>query len=311
MVSDEPGGQVLELAGEGPSGQTWVHPADQPGPAAEPGPGDLGEVGAFALRGDAERDLALLEAIRHLPGDRSVRQLDDLHVCVESHPLPTGSVQMLAEAESRTDLDSGTLDQFGAVDIGAPQRIVPGVGYKGEYFVRRRRHVPGDLDRAELVSAHPVDPRKTTPPLADHPNLGFGPQWARPVPTLEEPMTENGPQETTESSESRQRWVEEVQEALDRTGDALRTAWEATRESRMGALESAKQAAQELGAVIDKGIGAAKERWAESQPADTATAEGMPVSEPPATEDASEASAGAGDVTVTEVVDDSEEPNQT
>ena len=122
-------------------------------------------------------------------------------------------------------------------------------------------------------------------------------------------MTENGPQESTESSESRQRWVEEVQEALDRTGDALRTAWEATRESRMSALESAKQAAQELGAVIDKGIGAAKERWAESQPADTAGTEEKSVPEPPVTDDSPQPSAGAGDVTVTEVVDGSEEPN--
>jgi hypothetical protein len=48
---------------------------------------------------------------------------------------------------------------------------------------------------------------------------------------------------------------------MTRTGDAIRTAWEATRESRMSALESAKQAAQELGEVLDKGIAAAKERW--------------------------------------------------
>jgi hypothetical protein len=76
-------------------------------------------------------------------------------------------------------------------------------------------------------------------------------------------MTDNGPEgKSTESGDSKQRWVAEVQDALDRTGDALRTAWEATRESRMSALESAKQAAQELGEVIDKGIAAAKERWA-------------------------------------------------
>lgn len=116
-------------------------------------------------------------------------------------------------------------------------------------------------------------------------------------------MTENGPKESTGSSDSPQRWIEEVQEALDRTGDAIRTAWEATRESRMSALESAKQAAQELGAVIDKGIGAAKERWAESQTGDAG-------SESPVPTDGPEPSAGAGDVTVTEVVDDSEEPNQ-
>ena len=79
---------------------------------------------------------------------------------------------------------------------------------------------------------------------------------------MEDTMTDHESQDkATESSDARQRWVEEVQEALDRTGDAIRTAWDATRESRMSALESAKQAAQELGEVIDKGISAAKERW--------------------------------------------------
>ena len=47
-------------------------------------------------------------------------------------------------------------------------------------------------------------------------------------------MTENSTEETTSGAgDSKQRWIAEVQEALDRTGDALRTAWEATRESRM------------------------------------------------------------------------------
>ncbi|HEY7469221.1 MAG TPA: hypothetical protein VIC07_06805 [Acidimicrobiia bacterium] len=67
------------------------------------------------------------------------------------------------------------------------------------------------------------------------------------------------------SGDARQRWVEEVQEALDRAGETFRAAWEATRESRMSALESAKQAAQELGDVIDKGIAAARERWATTE----------------------------------------------
>jgi hypothetical protein len=80
--------------------------------------------------------------------------------------------------------------------------------------------------------------------------------------TKEDAMTDQG-DNTTEAGESKQqRWFAEVQEALDRTGDALRTAWDATRDSRMSALESAKQAATELGEVIDQGIAAAKERWA-------------------------------------------------
>jgi hypothetical protein len=86
-------------------------------------------------------------------------------------------------------------------------------------------------------------------------------------------MTGNEDEGGSEATESRQRWVEEVQTALDRTGDAIRTAWESTRESRTGALEKAKQAAQELGVVIDKGIAAAKERWAETSETDTGAAE--------------------------------------
>lgn len=81
------------------------------------------------------------------------------------------------------------------------------------------------------------------------------------------------------SSESRQRWFAEVQGALDRTSDALRTAWDATKDSRMSALESAKQAAQELGEVIDQGISAAKERWAASEPAGESAPADVPVAE--------------------------------
>jgi len=89
-----------------------------------------------------------------------------------------------------------------------------------------------------------------------------------------------------------------MQEALDRTGDALRGAWDATRESRMSALESAKQAATELGAAIDKGIATAKERWSA---VDAANDEPAP-SEAPETEAApDEPPAEAGDVTVTPV----------
>jgi len=124
-------------------------------------------------------------------------------------------------------------------------------------------------------------------------------------------MTENSTEEKTSGSgDSKQRWIAEVQEALDRTGDALRTAWEATRESRMSALESAKQAAQELGEVIDQGITAAKERWAAGEPDETESPE-MPIadevlSEEPATSEA-EPTPLAGDVTVIPI--ESDNPN--
>src|SRR5690606_29729264 len=69
------------------------------------------------------------------------------------------------------------------------------------------------------------------------------------------------PQDESTGSEPRQRWLEDIQDALERNGDAIRTAWDATRESRASVLESAKQAAEELGEALDKGIAAARERW--------------------------------------------------
>lgn len=110
-----------------------------------------------------------------------------------------------------------------------------------------------------------------------------------------------GQDKTTESGEARQRWLEEVQEALDKTGDAIRTAWDATRESRMSALDSAKQAAQELGEVLDKGIAAAKERWT------TAEQPGAEPREEPKTPQSEETpvASPADDVTVTPVEDES------
>jgi hypothetical protein len=115
---------------------------------------------------------------------------------------------------------------------------------------------------------------------------------------------------TTGAGESKQqRWFAEVQEALDRTGDALRTAWEATRDGRMSALESAKQAAQELGEVIDQGIAAAKERWAaadqaeETEEAESPFADEATPEEPIASD--AEPIPMSGDVTVTPVESDS------
>jgi hypothetical protein len=124
-------------------------------------------------------------------------------------------------------------------------------------------------------------------------------------------MTDSG---TEKASESRQRWFADVQAALDRTGDALRTAWEATKDSRMSALESAKQAAQELGEVIDQGINAAKERWAESGPVTETEAAEVPVAPPaekPVTKEPisieAEPVPESGDVSVTPVETDTTE----
>jgi hypothetical protein len=118
-------------------------------------------------------------------------------------------------------------------------------------------------------------------------------------------MTDHGDSSTDPGESKQQRWFADVQEALDRTGDALRTAWDATRESRMSALESAKQAAQELGEVIDQGIAAAKERWAaadDGEETSTPFAEEVSPEEPVVSE--AEPIPPAGDVTVIPVETD-------
>ena len=118
-------------------------------------------------------------------------------------------------------------------------------------------------------------------------------------------MTDQGDNTTDTNESKQQRWFADVQEALDRTGDALRTAWDATRDSRMAALESAKQAAQELGEVIDQGITAAKERWAavdDGQETDTPFAEEASPAEPVVSE--AEPTPPSADVTVIPVETD-------
>ena len=121
-------------------------------------------------------------------------------------------------------------------------------------------------------------------------------------------MTDQGDNSTDASESKQQRWFAEVQDALDRTGAALRTAWDATRDSRMSALESAKQAATELGEVIDQGITAAKERWAagdqdtEDETAETSVGDDVVPEEPVIAE--AEPTPPSGDVTVIPVETD-------
>ena len=59
----------------------------------------------------------------------------------------------------------------------------------------------------------------------------------------------------------RKEWLQEAEAALDRTKEALQSAWDATRDTRLSSLASAKRAATELGEVIDRGVAVAKERW--------------------------------------------------
>lgn len=71
-------------------------------------------------------------------------------------------------------------------------------------------------------------------------------------------------------------WPQDIEEALDRTTKSLRSAWDATRDRRLSAMESAKKAATELGVAIDRGVEVARERWETSQH----EADGAPGSAP-------------------------------
>ena len=64
------------------------------------------------------------------------------------------------------------------------------------------------------------------------------------------------------------KWIDEAEEALNRTADALKAAWEGTREARASTLEAARDAANRLGEAIDQGILVAKETWDQPQRAE-------------------------------------------
>ena len=84
--------------------------------------------------------------------------------------------------------------------------------------------------------------------------------------------------ESKDEPTQRSDWASDAEAALEGVGNALREAWEASRDARLNALESAKKAAQQLGEAIDHGVAAAKEKW-ESQGGSA------PVPEAPATQD--------------------------
>ncbi|MCI0543565.1 MAG: hypothetical protein L0Z49_03845 [Actinobacteria bacterium] len=73
--------------------------------------------------------------------------------------------------------------------------------------------------------------------------------------------------EDTDNTGARKRpeWVDDAEDALSRAGEAVRAAWEATKETRVSALDSAKTAAKQLGEAIDRGVEAARQKWQEAQ----------------------------------------------
>jgi hypothetical protein len=78
-------------------------------------------------------------------------------------------------------------------------------------------------------------------------------------------MTDENHIQTDEQQEKKrapQEWFGEAEAALERVTEAIREAWDASRDSRVSALEAAREALGQLGEAIDHGVAVAKERWA-------------------------------------------------
>jgi hypothetical protein len=73
-------------------------------------------------------------------------------------------------------------------------------------------------------------------------------------------VTEEG-----QTEKKRPDWVDDNEMALERAAEALRAAWDATRDTRVNALESAKLAAKQLAEAIDRGVETARQKWQEAQ----------------------------------------------
>lgn len=78
--------------------------------------------------------------------------------------------------------------------------------------------------------------------------------------------------EQAEGGVDQKEWYREAEAALAKAGDALRSAWDASRDARVSALQTAKSAAQQLGDAIEKGVSGAKKRWTEEDSDDARSA---------------------------------------
>jgi hypothetical protein len=74
---------------------------------------------------------------------------------------------------------------------------------------------------------------------------------------------------TEEKTGGSKKWVDDAEQALNKASEALKAAWDGTREARMSTLEAAKEAAAQLGQALDKAIEAARESWDSSPRTDT------------------------------------------
>jgi hypothetical protein len=78
-------------------------------------------------------------------------------------------------------------------------------------------------------------------------------------------QTASGRPDDRGTEKRRADWANDAEAALEGVGVALREAWDASREARVRALESARTAAQQLGEAIDQGVVAARQTWEATQ----------------------------------------------
>jgi hypothetical protein len=71
-----------------------------------------------------------------------------------------------------------------------------------------------------------------------------------------------------ESERKASDWMDEAESALERVGDALRQAWDETRDTRLATLEAAREAASRLGDALVQDINVARDAWT-NRPSDT------------------------------------------
>jgi hypothetical protein len=72
-------------------------------------------------------------------------------------------------------------------------------------------------------------------------------------------------QESAGEKTGRPDWMKDAEAAFEKLGDSIGAAWEATKDVRLAALESAKTAAKQLSEAIDRGVEAARQQWNQGQ----------------------------------------------
>jgi len=122
------GSEVLKLVSESPFRHDWIPVTHaETGLLEEGGSCRLGDPAPTVIRFNLDRNVPDLKSIVDSPLDRVHSQIEDLHGGVEFDSLAF-AVDVLFESEIGTDLNAVAVDLLSLVDVGAPNRVVAGVG---------------------------------------------------------------------------------------------------------------------------------------------------------------------------------------